>query len=131
MIRPLALIVALTAAFPASAQVFRAENRVDVSPVAGGFLVSNDAAEGARGMWCAAADYASRALGASEEQRLFIAQGRSGNYFQRTPVLFTLDPAGVEPRPVTIVSASLWRPGSTLTIGHARQFCADNRLSSR
>ncbi|MGC1504375.1 MAG: hypothetical protein WA782_09580 [Sulfitobacter sp.] len=114
-----------------SAQEFRAENHVKVTGVAGGFEVANGGGYGARGMWCAAADYARRVLGAHGHDRVYIAVARTPGLGQRAPVRFTLDPAGLNPSSVTIVGASLRKAGASLSVDHAYQFCADAKVINR
>lgn len=112
-------------------QVFEAENRVNVVPAPGGFDVLGDGGFGARGMWCAAADYARRVLGAPGQADLYIAAARTPGLGQRAPVRFTLDPAGLTPSSVFIVGTSLSRAGATLTVDHAHAFCADAKVINR
>jgi hypothetical protein len=119
------LSTALTLA-PA-AQAFEADNGVGVDAAQGGILVTGDAGQGARGMWCAAADYARDVLGAAGYQRLYVAVARSPGLGQRAPVLFTTDAAGLDPAPVFLVGASLARAGSSLSVDHALGFCRDAR----
>lgn len=122
------VIAAMALAAPAMAQTFRAENRVKVAPVDGGFEVLGDAGFGARGMWCAAADYARSELGAKGGDRIYIAQGRTPGLGQRKAVKFTMDATGLSPSNVVIVGASLRKAGSSLAVGHAYQFCSDHKL---
>lgn len=130
--RPVWIVVVIAlCAGPAAAQTFRAENRVLVTPVAGGFEVANGGGFGARGMWCAAADFARRVRGARGTDRIYIAEGRKPGLGQRAPVRFTLDPTGLNPSPVTIVGSSLRRAGSTLSVDHAYVFCADAKVINR
>ena len=124
----LALVVM---AAPVAAQVFQAENRVVVLPAEGGFDVQSGGGFGARGMWCAAADYAREVLGARGGQELYVAVGRPPGLGQRAPVHFTLDPAGLTPRGVFIVGSSLQTAGSALSVDHAYSFCADARVINR
>ncbi|MCX7566426.1 hypothetical protein OS189_08735 [Sulfitobacter sp. F26169L] len=113
---------------PVAAQGFKAENGVIVLPVAGGFSVTGDAGLGARGMWCAAADYARKREGARASQRLYIAQGRTAGLGQRDPVTFTLSAQGLTPVGVIVLGSSLARAGANLSVGHAYGFCADSKL---
>lgn len=115
----------------AEAATFRAENRVAVVGQADGFAVQGDAGHGARGMWCAAADYARRALGAAGTDRIYIAEGRTPGLGQRGPVRFTLDAQGLPPGEVFIVGASLRRAGANLSVDHAYSFCADAKVINR
>lgn len=117
---------------PAMAQSFRAENRVTVTPAPGGFDVANGGGFGARGMWCAAADYARSILGADGFDRIYIAQGRTPpGLGQRAPVRFTMDRTGLVPASVIITGASLQIAGSNLSVDHAYSFCADAKVINR
>ena len=118
-------------AVPVAAQGFRAENRVTVLPAPGGFDVQSGGGFGARGMWCAAADYARDALGARGGQRIYVAVGRRPGLGQRAPVRFTLDPTGLTPQSVFIVGSSLQTAGSALSVDHAFSFCADAKVINR
>jgi hypothetical protein len=113
-------------ALPASGQTYRAEGRIDVTPVPGGFRVPNGGGMGARGMWCAAADYARRFAGARGVDRIYVAQNSS-----RGPVTFTLDPTGLTPSRFLVVGGSVRRAGNTLSVDHAIGFCADFKLRNR
>ena len=124
-------LVGAFAALPAEAQSFRAENRVAVVPAPGGFDVQGDAGFGARGMWCAAADYARDVLGAGGFDRIYIAEGRAPGLGQRAPVRFTMDPTGLRPSNVLIVGASLRTAGANLSVDHAQGFCADAKVIAR
>lgn len=121
-------VIAALMATQANAATFRAENGVIVVPVPNGFSVTGDAGLGARGMWCAAADYARSREGAGNGQRLYVAEGRTPRQGQRSPVTFTLDPTGLTPSSITILGTSLTRPGANLSVGHAYGFCADSKL---
>ncbi|WP_370400860.1 hypothetical protein [Sulfitobacter sp. JB4-11] len=129
MLRYLGFVgLGLALAAPVSAQTFRAENGVNVTPVAGGFAVASGNGFWARGMWCAAADYARDVLGAGGTQRLYVAQPQPRG--SRTPVVFSLDPAGLTPSRVTILGASIRTAGANLSVDHAQGFCADHKLLS-
>lgn len=122
---------ALTAALaaPLGAQTFHAKNGVTATPDAGVFSVANGGGLGARGMWCAAADYARDVLGANGSQRIYVAEDRARG--QRGPVRFTLDATGLTPSRVSIIGASIRTAGANLSVGHAISFCADFKLRSR
>ncbi len=107
-----------------AASAFTAENGLSVERSAGGFTVEGGGPFGAQGMWCAAADYARRAVGASTDQRLYVT-GPSGN---RNKVAFTLDMGGLSLTSVSSLGASVKQPGANLSIGHALSFCADHKL---
>ncbi len=118
-------------ASPVNAQTFRAENRVDVVPTANGFAVQSGGGFWARGMWCAAADYARDRLGARGTDRVYIRTARTPGLGQRSAIEFTLDPAGLNPVAVVSVGASLRNAGANLSVDHAQTFCADRKLLSR
>ncbi len=125
---------ALSLAAPASAQTFRAENRVYVNPLpSGAFEVIEGGGYGARGLWCAAADYATDVLGASGITRLYVQQARGNSITQpgRKGVVFGLDPAGAVPSSALVLGNSIRTPGANLSVAHAQQFCADFRLNNR
>lgn len=116
--------VALMAAAPLAAQTFTAQNGVIVVPVADGFSVQDGGGLGARGMWCAAADYARRVEGARAPQRIYVAQGRKG----RGAVTFTLDAGHNAVTPITIVGLTVRNTGANIGVGHAIGFCADHSM---
>lgn len=121
-----ALVAAAVLAVPASAQTFRAENRVIVTPGAGNtFSISSGGGYGARGMWCAASDYAQDVLGARGTDRLVIDQPRTST---RGPVGFALMGRDVGGGSVQIIGSSLRRAGANLSVDHAYQFCHDARI---
>ncbi|MGJ8544884.1 MAG: hypothetical protein ACSHWZ_05520 [Sulfitobacter sp.] len=119
-----ALSGAVALAVPALAEGFRAQNRVHVTPVAGGFQVDGGGGFGARGMWCAAADYARRVEGAPGAARLYV----SGPAKQGGQAVFTLDPAGLTPQSVLSTAQSVNTAGANLSVDHALGFCADARV---
>ena len=118
----------------AEAQSFRAYNRVIVNPVSSTTfetIESVDNNNGARGLWCAAADYAINRLGASGTSRLYVQTPRGNSVTEpgRKGVVFGLStPAGTPPVSVTSTSAAMRIPGSNLSVDHAYQFCYDSRL---
>ena len=129
-LRYIALIAAVASvgATSISAQTFRAENRVIVTPQASGlFSVSAGNYWGARGAWCAAADYAMDVLGASGTTRLYV---RVPTTTPSGAVTFGLTPGDTTPIGVVSVSASLRTAGSNLSVDHAFQFCYDARLQN-
>lgn len=125
------LACAAIAAAPLNAQTYQTENRVTVSLATGGFDVPGGGEHGARGIWCAAADFARQVRGAAGTDRLYIAQARQPGFGPRPPVRFTLDKSGLTPVPVTLVGLSLRTVGSVLSVDHAGAFCADAKGSDR
>ena len=124
------LTLAAALAAPAAAQSLRVEQRVNVSATANGFAVQNGGGLGARGMWCGASTYATKVLGASGTDRIYVSKGRGRGLGARGPVEFTLNPAGLTPQPATILGASINQPGANLSVAHAGQFCIDFRIRS-
>lgn len=131
--RLLTAILAVSLAAPVAAQSFRAENRVIVNPLSGNsFEVIEGGGYGARGMWCAAADYAREVLNAPGNARIYVQQARgpAQTASGRKGAVFGLDPAGAQPRSAMVLAASIREPGSNLSINHAYQFCHDARLTN-
>lgn len=126
-LKPLLFAVACCIAHPVAAEGFRAVNHVVVTAVPGGFDVAGGGGFGARGMWCAAADYAKRVRGARGVDRIYIAQGRTPGIGQRAPVRFTLSSDGLTPASVFVVDASLRQAGANLSVDHAYGFCSDTQ----
>ena len=124
-----ALVIGLTAtAGAADANTYRADNRVVVTETgAGTFSLPSTGKYGARGAWCAAAEYATDVLGASGTTRLYVLEPAVTN---SGPVGFGLDPRGTTPVAVLGTTAALRTAGSNLSIDHAQQFCQDRRLRS-
>lgn len=113
---------------PATAQERFGPSRLTVSPSGAGFAVENDIEHGARGMWCAAGEYA-RAMGRdAPKQRIYVAEPRPMTLGARGPVVFTLDPTGLETRNAYISALSIARAGSSMSVAHARSLC--NALQS-
>ncbi|NNE53404.1 MAG: hypothetical protein HKN30_13515 [Sulfitobacter sp.] len=130
--RPLffSLILAAGMAHAAPAQSFKAINRLLVVPLnAADFEVIEARGEGARGMWCAAADYAI-ARGISRSARLYIKtpRGASVSGAGRIGAVFTLDESRLSSAPFQSYSVSVTAVGEDLPIHHAYQFCKDYLL---
>lgn len=121
----------MLAASPALSQSFKAKNRMVVNPISSAvFEVVETRSLGASGSWCAAADYATRVLGASGKTELIVKtpRGKSVTDPRRKGVAFTLDPAEV-PEPLSkSVSPSTKIPGQTLPVGHALAFCSQSLI---
>ena len=126
----LALILAATLATPAAA--FTAVNGLTVNPVAGGFEVVAQGADGPRQIWCAAGQYARALQGNAGNARIYIvtpygpAQTRPG----WRGVSFTIAPSqelagGPRLGDGGNYSVRLKAPGFSLTTVHAEGFCAD------
>jgi hypothetical protein len=123
-------LLALALAAPASAEPFRALNRLHVVPLsADSFEVIEAYGEGGRGIWCAAADYTREIGRDAPKQRLFIAEGRGPAQTRpdRMSVVFTLvpndDPAT---RPV-FTWVTTRNVGASLPVFLAYTFCDDFR----
>ena len=112
----------------AVAQTFKAENRLNVVPLnANDFEVIEARGEGARGMWCAAADYAQARLPRGDG-RLYVKRARSAALTAsgRKGVVFTNAPATLAAPASTSLSVSVRQVGRSLPIAHAYRFCRDN-----
>ena len=124
----LSLFLALALPAPLAAQTFTASNGVAVTPVPSGFSVSDGGGYGARGMWCAAAEYAQRVLGAPVISRIYIVEPRTN---VRGPVVFSTSPYVGATQQLLITGLSLRQKGANLSLGHALGFCADARETNR
>lgn len=134
--RNLVIAAALVLAVPVSAgaNTFRAVNYLTVVPLGNTtFEVIEERGAGARGIWCAAAEYAERRLGA--RGRMYISEGRaaSRSVAGRKSVIFTTDVSSLSQQPSTGISLSTSDVGRNLPIAHAIQFCrtGDSRHSKR
>jgi len=121
--RSFVLILALAAAAPASA--FTAQNGLVVEPKGDGFTVPWRGLSGPSDFWCAAGDYAIRALRINPTEIVYRAsptKRKSGD-----AVTFTLDPAkAVEKTGLLILGAK----GGGITAGHAQSLCDNRRFKS-
>ncbi len=129
--RKLILMAVTVAALPftAQAQSFRAINNLTVVPLGGAtFEVIEAYGEGPRGIWCAAAEFAIRRLGA--EGRVYIRAGRgpARSVSGLKSVVFTTDPASLPREPFKSYSLSTSQVGMGLPVEHAFQFCRDYEL---
>lgn len=123
---PIALAAIIGGA--AAAQAFEAQNRLLVVPLGSrDFEVIEARGEGARGIWCAAADYAKRALGRPGGSRVYVKtpRGPSVSGAGRIGVVFTTDPARLTVAPNKGYSVTVRTAGRGLPLDHAYQFCVD------
>ncbi len=127
--RPLIRAAALAAAaLPtlAQAQTFRAINDLIVIPLSGSsFEVIEARGEGARGIWCAAAEYAEERLGATGRVYIVGARGPARSVQGRKSVVFTTNVASLPQGPFQSVSLTTSQVGTGLPVAHAIQFCRD------
>lgn len=121
----------LLIANPLSAQGYTPNGKLAFTPLPNGVRIAGNTGHGARGTWCAAADYVVDNLGARGNQNLYVSEPRTRGLGRASTVAFTLDPTGLTPSSVFIVGTSLSRQGAALKINHALTFCADLRLPSR
>lgn len=122
-------ICAAASVFAASAvwaQTYRAVNRLYVKPLGSDtFEVFEDRGAGARGIWCAAADY-TKSIGRDRKgQRMFILEprGPSKTTPNQTAVVFTLKPNEALRNTAPSYSVSVRRVGENLPVHHAQLFC--------
>ncbi|MEM7520340.1 MAG: hypothetical protein AAF307_04820 [Pseudomonadota bacterium] len=122
----IATVIISVSTLGAQAQTFKAENDVTVTPLGGGtFAAATLGRYGARGAWCAAADYAIDVLGAPGTARLYVTQPKTTN---SGPVGFSLSPGSTTPSAVSSTSAAIRTAGANLSVDHAFQFCYDARI---
>lgn len=115
-------------ALPCTAFAFTAPNRLNVNPVdANVFEVIGKPGSAGPDYWCAAADYANRALNAPWSAPLYIARtrGPSVTTGRKSAVQFTLSPAaaGVTPSSPSL-SLNALKPGDSMSVQMARSYCA-------
>lgn len=113
----------------ATAQIYTAVNRLQVVSMDGGaFEVIEARGEGARGIWCAAADYVLSRDGQGAGKRLYIkrARGPSATVQDRKGVIFTTDAGTLGTAPTQSLSVSVRTVGVGLPVNHALQFCRDD-----
>ncbi|MEH6830921.1 hypothetical protein [Sulfitobacter sp.] len=119
-----AAVLAIAAPIAAGAQTFRAVNDLYVVPLTRStFEVIEAHGEGPQGIWCAAAEYAERRLGAKGRIYVLEARGPSRNTPGRKSVVFTTNAANLTVEPFKSVSLSTSQVGMGLPIPHAIQFC--------
>ncbi|WP_227269789.1 hypothetical protein [Roseobacter weihaiensis] len=119
-------LVIASMGLPAAANVYRTVNRLYVVPItADTFEVIEDRGVGARGIWCAAADY-TRAAGLDGlRKRLYIVEprGPSRTMANQIGVVFTVNPDEQMRNTPSSYSVSVKRRGENLGVGHAYNFC--------
>lgn len=97
------------------------------------FEVIEDRGAGARGLWCAAADYVRAAGLDGPRKRIFVETPRGPSKTQpgRIGVVFTTNPADDIKDTPSSYSISVKRRGENLSVGHSHNFCfelLDERL---
>ena len=115
-------------ALPANAQGYQAVNWLTVVPLnPTDFEVIEARGEGARGIWCAAADFAIYRLGFPRDRRIYIKtpRGPSISGTGRIGVVFTIDEASLGTSPKQSYSVTVRTKGLGLPVHHAHQFCRD------
>ena len=129
------ILAAICALAPtlATAQTFTSINQLKVVPLNGSeFEVIEARGEGARGIWCAASDFALKRLGL-DRGRIYVhsARGPSISGLGRKGVVFTADPGRLSVPPSTSHSVSVRNVGQGLPIQHANLFCKDYLIELR
>lgn len=126
--------IATTVALSSSVNAYTATNGLSVVPVSGqgAYEVTTRGGDGARALWCAAAQYAREVHGLSSTQRVYLETGYGKS--QTKPglrgVSFTTRPtaalaSGPRLGDAGNYSVSIRRAGFSLTVGHAENFCDD------
>jgi hypothetical protein len=129
-------LAALLAAPLHAAKPYRAYNTLSVVPDTTRpveFRVISRAHGGPADYWCAAGDYARRALGADVTARIYVLRppGESPVSYGRSAFTFTLAPpaelaSGRRPGDNGRYGLSVGEPGYNLSVAHARSFCPDS-----
>jgi hypothetical protein len=110
----------------AQSQTYQASNRLTVVPLnATDFEVIESRGQGARGIWCAAADFVDTQRRRPADNRIYVksARGPSVSAVGRMGVVFTTDARDLNAR--TSYSVTVREPGIGLPVDHAIQFCKD------
>lgn len=122
------LLLGAAVAPPADAQGYQAVNRLQVNPLsASDFEVIEGRGEGARGLWCAAADYIKARNGAGANPRIYVkrARGPAATVPGRKGVIYTTDAGSLGAGPSQSLSVTVRSVGVGLPTNHAIQFCKD------
>lgn len=130
--RLLAVILSLSMIMPfavsAQQQIYRAVNWLIVVPITPTeFEVIEDYSEGARGIWCAAGDFARNRVGVPTGAKLYLkgARGPSRRVPGETSVLFTLDPNTLDVAPRGSYSLSMREVGQGRSVAQSYQLCTE------
>lgn len=126
------LIAALP--LPALAQSYLSINRLHVFSISATDMeVIEERGEGARGIWCAAADFTLQRNGQVPHQRLYVkeARGPSMRAPGRKGTVFTTDVNSLPVNASKAYSVSVNIPGQGLPVVHAYQFCQDYLIELR
>ena len=125
---PLKITLPLLAflASTAPAHSWTAESGTRVEPRRDGTLqVFDKSFYGARGMWCGAADYATRVKGARGTDRIYVKEPltrRTGGF-----TIFTFSPDGLTPVRPQSMSKTVYVPGANMSVQRAFSFCIQLR----
>ena len=110
----------------ATAQTYRAINNLYVVPLSSdSFEVIEAYGEGPRGIWCAAAEFAERRLGAKGRIYILAGRGPAQTAEGRKSVVFTTNPQDLTQGPSQSMVLTTRQIGVGLSISHAIQFCRD------
>lgn len=127
-----AIPAVLAAAFglaPSISGAWQADNLLTVNPLPGGaFEVIGRPGSAGSDFWCAAGDYAIRALGAAGTQRVYIVRGRgapeTGDRFSSVQFALT-PPPGVTPKDSLFLT--MRNEGDNLPAVFAQTYCLDRK----
>lgn len=120
----------LFATLPGMAPAWQADNRHFVNPISDTvFEVVGRSGSGGPEFWCAAGDYARRAIGAVPTQRIYLVRGPAPAITRNwnRAVLFSL----TQPQEVDLTpgyTLSVTRVGENLIAASAQEYCADNKM---
>ncbi len=134
MRQSLLILTFLLLPLQAAAQAYRADNWLVVVPLnTHDFEVIEDHGEGARGIWCAAAEFAQNVLGLPREDRLYVKtpRGPSVSGVGRKGVVFTTVSERVGTEAPRSYSVTVRRAGENLPSHHARQLCRDRLIEPK
>ncbi|UWQ93371.1 hypothetical protein K3727_13185 [Rhodobacteraceae bacterium M382] len=91
-------------------------------------VIGRSTASSAQQFWCAASEYARRALNAGWTDRVYLVQGRGQSVTtnRRSAVQFTMSPqaAGITPIENNSVRLNSLKPGESMSVQQANLYCS-------
>ena len=121
---------ALLAALPGMGLAWQAENRHFVNPISDTvFEVVGRSGSGGPEFWCAAGDYARRAIGVAATQRIYVVRGPAPaitRNWNRAVLFSFIQPQDTDLQPGYTLSVT--RVGENLIAASAQAYCWDNKM---
>lgn len=126
---PAAVALLVATLQPQTADALTTRNGVRVNPLNAAVFEAVPRSSGSGTIvWCAASEYARRALKASWQTEIYVVRGwgPSETTGRRSAVQFTIDPsaAGITPAPGS-VSLNNFKTGDSMSVQRANSFCEE------